>query len=216
MSVLLRPADGVFIAAIDEDLVVLDSRRESYLCIPGGAHQLGYDPTVGGFLTGEPEAAALQQAGLATTDQTTHTFAPLMRLPTSSLAFQAPIRLRPRDVWRLSACVLDWLCHYRGRPLSHVLAFVATRRHSVRGTPDALPELVRRFHSAVVWLPDTRKCLARSFLLLCFLHRSGCDATWMFGVRTWPFAAHCWLQAGDAVLDDAAELLRLYAPIRAA
>ena len=40
-------------------------------------------------------------------------------------------------------------------------------------------------------------------------------AVWVFGVRTWPFSAHCWLQIGDAVLDDDPERVGIYPPILA-
>lgn len=38
---------------------------------------------------------------------------------------------------------------------------------------------------------------------------------WVFGVRTWPFAAHCWIQIGDLVVGDVLDRVRGYTPIRA-
>ena len=55
----------------------------------------------------------------------------------------------------------------------------------------------------------------RSFVLLRFLQRSGLNARWVIGVRTWPFSAHCWLQIDDTALDDAWERLVVYEPILA-
>ena len=75
--------------------------------------------------------------------------------------------------------------------------------------------LARVFQRVAVWLPMPRKCLVRSFVLLRFLQRSGLNARWVFGVRTWPFAAHCWLQLEDTVLDDLVERLAAYEPILA-
>ncbi|WP_312062938.1 lasso peptide biosynthesis B2 protein [Brevundimonas sp.] len=43
----------------------------------------------------------------------------------------------------------------------------------------------------------------------------GRGATWVFGVRTWPFSAHCWLQVGDVLLDDDLDRVALYTPIMA-
>ena len=57
--------------------------------------------------------------------------------------------------------------------------------------------------------------LRDSCVLLRFLQRSGLDARWVFVVRTWPFAAHCWLQLEDTVLDDMVERLAAYEPILA-
>jgi hypothetical protein len=65
------------------------------------------------------------------------------------------------------------------------------------------------------WAPYQGACLHRAFLLLFMLRASGADAIWVFGVRTWPFSAHCWLQVGDSVLDDDPERVSLYTPILA-
>jgi hypothetical protein len=36
---------------------------------------------------------------------------------------------------------------------------------------------------------------------------------WVFGVMTKPFGAHCWIQAGDVVLNDVPENVRRFEPI---
>ena len=73
--------------------------------------------------------------------------------------------------------------------------------------------LVAGFHRWAYWTPAPAKCLIRSFMLLRLLRRHGLDARWVFAVRTWPFEAHCWLQAGATVLDDAGDRLVAYHPI---
>ena len=65
------------------------------------------------------------------------------------------------------------------------------------------------------WLPMDGVCLFRSGMLLAFLRALGPRPTWVFGVRTWPFQAHCWLQVEDIALDDEAERLCAYAPVLA-
>ena len=50
-------------------------------------------------------------------------------------------------------------------------------------------------------------------MLAAFLRSLGHRPTWVFGVRTWPFQAHCWLQVEDIALDDEAERLCAFAPI---
>jgi hypothetical protein len=124
-------------------------------------------------------------------------------------------RLRWREASALAGAMVDVLLHYRGRSLAHILSFV--RRRPVGGTPSQAEvlRLSAAFARVVVWLPLPGKCLVRSFTLLRFLQRQGQDATWCFGVRTWPFSAHCWLQAGDVALDDHADQLRAYTPIHA-
>jgi hypothetical protein len=219
MGTLLYPAIGVYFAAIEDDLVVFDSRHDSYACIPEGVAELGFDAE---SLTFSPPAAAamaaILDAGLASLRPDAPPQAELPALPSVTYGFQTPVAVPLRDAWRLAGCALDLLVHYRRRPLSHIVGFIGGRRSRLRARAPAadVAALAARFRTASVWLPNSQKCLVRSFLLLCFLHRSGCDAQWVFGVRTWPFGAHCWLQSGDAVLDDAVEALRLYRPIRVA
>ena len=50
-------------------------------------------------------------------------------------------------------------------------------------------------------------------MLRRFLHRRGLDAAWVFGARTWPFAAHCWLQVGDVVINDRIDHVDRFAPV---
>ncbi len=56
-------------------------------------------------------------------------------------------------------------------------------------------------------------CLFDSLALLEYLAWHGIHPDWVFGVRARPFAAHCWLQAGDVVLNDTVEHASGYTPI---
>jgi transglutaminase-like putative cysteine protease len=71
------------------------------------------------------------------------------------------------------------------------------------------------FDQLMPLVPFQGQCLFRSRLLLAFLRTADRDATWVFGVRTRPFQAHCWLQVHDTALDDAAERICGYTPILA-
>ena len=50
-------------------------------------------------------------------------------------------------------------------------------------------------------------------MLVSYLRRCGLRADWVFAVRLWPFAAHCWVQCGDLCLNDDVERLAPYTPI---
>ena len=52
------------------------------------------------------------------------------------------------------------------------------------------------------WVPIEPHCLTDSLALLTFLRDRGQGATLVFGMKLHPFAAHCWLQAGDLLLND--------------
>jgi hypothetical protein len=46
------------------------------------------------------------------------------------------------------------------------------------------------------------RCLYDSIVLLEFLALHRVDATWVFGVHTWPWIPHCWVRAGSYLLND--------------
>jgi Transglutaminase-like superfamily len=52
------------------------------------------------------------------------------------------------------------------------------------------------------------QCLLDSLALLEFLAPHGIFPTWVFGVQTRPWAAHCWIQTGDTVWNDLPENVR--------
>lgn len=56
-------------------------------------------------------------------------------------------------------------------------------------------------------------CLVRSLALACHLRSSGCAAQLMIAVRTDPFAAHCWVQSGDQVLNEDLDAIKAFEPI---
>lgn len=214
----MRLASDAHLAAVGEDLVTLQTGRDRYLCVPDAAPLivLGDD---GRTLTDcDPELRLqLEAAGVLTAQVTGMSVPPRPPPP-------LPRRDRPpacgaataADLRRLSLAVADLALGYAGRPLGAVLRAARSRAGGVSGSPDELFRLAAVFHEAAPWLPIPGKCLARSFVLRRFLQRSGADAQWVFGVRTWPFSAHCWLQAGEVVLDDHAERLHAYTPILAA
>ena len=58
-------------------------------------------------------------------------------------------------------------------------------------------------------------CLYDSLTLVRFLSYYGIFPTCVIGVTTGPFVAHCWVQEGEVVFNDAPEYVRRYTPILA-
>jgi hypothetical protein len=56
-------------------------------------------------------------------------------------------------------------------------------------------------------------CLLDSLTLLNFLSADGICPDWVFGVKTEPFDAHCWVQQGEVLLNDVPDRVRQYSPI---
>lgn len=74
-------------------------------------------------------------------------------------------------------------------------------------TPQQAANLFRIFLSLTPFQPE---CLFRSFALLHFLDSYGLRADWVFGVQLFPFRAHCWVAAGDLLLNEFAHGIEDY------
>jgi hypothetical protein len=69
------------------------------------------------------------------------------------------------------------------------------------------------FSTSGMLLQAADECLPRAIAARRLCQRQGLDAALVFGVRLNPFAAHSWVQAGDAVIVGDLENVRLYMPI---
>lgn len=214
---VLRTAPGVHLCAIDEDLVVLNVLKDEYSCLLDAAALVRLAPDGRLWPRDGALAAALTDAGLAV---------PLpLAAPPGVTDFIAPARELPGDrppsgpASRSAPSALQTLATLAraGHAFERMtLARMTARRPplAVR-RPDAvlLSDLVAAARRLRPWLPREGECLKRAFQLRALLARHGVAADWIFGVRTWPFAAHCWLQIDDLVLGDRLERVRLYTPI---
>ena len=79
---------------------------------------------------------------------------------------------------------------------------------------DNLLRVCWQFARARRYVPVEPTCLLDSLSLLRFLSRRGLSANIVLGVTSKPFAAHCWVQAGDMVLNETLSDAHAYAPIR--
>lgn len=76
----------------------------------------------------------------------------------------------------------------------------------------ALP-LLTVFARLRLFYPRPYLCLFDSLALVHFLARFDLYPDWVFAVRADPFEAHCWVQAGDIVLNDTTERVSSLTPI---
>lgn len=208
---MLKPT--VYAALVDEHLVLLNVAADAYSCLPRGDLELGDDGMT--LACRDPGIVGdLLAAGLA--EQAPGVREPRRRSPAARRSalrthYPPPGATELRDG---AVALLDLLRRYRGRSFAQILETVRQRPAAPRANGPQDPfELVDRFHGWVPYAPISGKCLLRSFLLLRLLHRYGHDAIWVFGVTTWPFEAHCWLQVDDVVLDDELDRVAAYTPI---
>ncbi|MDR6624482.1 lasso peptide biosynthesis B2 protein [Caulobacter segnis] len=201
------------LVAIGDDVVVLDTRTNTYFCLAAAARDLRIGPD--GVEFGDADLAEeFEQAGLLVEASQRPRVAQTPR-PARDLGLKVAARVRLGDVLLILAAWTTMLLDYHLVRFDRVVA--AAHRGRRAGRAERLAEdartLIAAFERVLPWLPFQGVCLYRSFLLLRVLRWRGHDARWVFGVRTWPFHAHCWLQIGDTALDDTADRLQGLTPI---
>lgn len=204
----LGPAPHVRVALVDGDLVLFDIDRDDYLAVAREdaaettnaltGHHYRLDDAV---LT-ELLAQQLIVARSACWEQTTR---------------QDPTDLpQPRSVPRRLGNIVAFVRAALG-------TYFALRRHdsrwarppSIRGSlanpsRDELASIVAQFHSWRILVPGTGRCLVQSMMLIRFLAFLQIQAEWVFGVRTHPFEAHCWVERELLILNDSTDHARWF------
>lgn len=213
----LTMADHVRGVVVDGDLVLLDVTEDVYFCLPAGDFEVA---VVGRTIEASPEAlgVSLCEAGMA--------------MPLDGISSGPDLLPTPR---RTARALLDADPDLKATPtawrhLSALLRATGQARRAARRrfvdqleavaltpskiTPTLLAD-VAVYRRLSPWLPVDGPCFFRSHMLRAYLANLGHRVVWSFGVRTWPFHAHCWLQVEDMALDDEAERLAAYRPIMA-
>lgn len=207
----LWPMDDVFVAMVETDAVILTVSADRYDCLVD-ANNLFRMTGTGQIIPRDPETSgALIASGLF---QRSPPAAPRKRC-------DPPLREAAIDLPASAADIVR-------STIQLVMATLAFRRLSfdqlvAKGTPGPTPmpgvakptlqRLLAGYRAALPWVPGEGECLQRAFLLHRLLARNGVSADWVFGVRTWPFSAHCWIQIGDCVVGDTVGRVKAYRPI---
>lgn len=207
----LHLARHVHAVAIDEDLVLLDAEADMYFCIVDGAAHVEVTPCGDAVVRDGAAFDALREAGLLQPEPAHRAARPAR--PERSMW---PPRMASPKPSALFAAIAATFKARRGLARRAHLDLIRGGPRPPCRTPTASLEAdLAGFEHLRPWLPLDGECLSRSYHLLLYLRARGHDPRWVFGVRTWPFRAHCWLQIGDAVLDDDVERLVAYHPIMA-
>lgn len=123
----------------------------------------------------------------------------------------------PANLFRTVRTVIWARSRLRRGPIEMVLEDVLTTSARATGQtacgtrPSAL---ARRFLSARRLVPVKGNCLVDSLALLRLLGPTGHAAMLVFGVKLHPFAAHCWVQSDDLVLNDRLDNVAAFSPVR--
>jgi Transglutaminase-like superfamily len=132
--------------------------------------------------------------------------------------------MRPRttaaQLWRFGRSCLRAQLSLKLRPIQSIVEAVRDRK-ARRAAGEAHETDPARLRSLVTAFARLRPlfytlrcaCLLDSLTLLHFLGAEGIHPDWVFGVKTEPFDAHCWVQHGEVLLNDEPDRVRQYSPI---
>ena len=206
--------DHHFAAICGRDLVLLAAREGEYALMAGAAeHVLLSGATL--QVQDTALAEALLEGGVIN-GSSTGRIVEVANVPERS-ALDDDVERRGELPWpSVIAAGLEMPLLYHAGAFFNLIAH-ARRVRGKGSDPDRcdarLLGICAAFDRLSPWAPMPGECLFRSFMLLRILARQGYAPRWVFGVRTWPFGAHCWLQAGTVVLTDFADTLRDYTSI---
>lgn len=81
--------------------------------------------------------------------------------------------------------------------------------------PADVQTLVDAYYAARPFFPAKPICRLDAIALCLLLRQHGVAAEYALGARLDPFAAHCWVQVGDAVIGEAHDRVRQFTPMLA-
>lgn len=229
-------APHVYACVSGQHVVLMDLERDKYVAVVP-AHRLarwvrGWP--VGGApadLPHNPEEGAdalvsqMLAHGMLVTDP--HIGKPAVPVTTSRperSLIEFDLDTRPRttaaQLWRFGRSFLQAQLSLKLRPVQSIVDSVRDRktRRAARGPQEADPARLRSLATAFARLRPLfytlrSACLLDSLTLLHFLSAEGIHPDWVFGVKTEPFDAHCWVQYGEVLLNDVPDRVRQYSPI---
>lgn len=208
-----RP-DHVGFARLDRDRIVfLDIRADRYGCL-SPALALDIIRIASGLEASSGGCERLVAAGLLLRDGSVAIWPDVPRPSVSALDGSSP---RGRPVRFLAARWLATRLRLRWLGLASSLAVLRRLKSSdvLVHAPATAAMIARAFAYQRSRLPVRRVCLPDGLLLSRILLRQGLDCRLVFGVRLDPFAAHCWVMAGDCLLSDRLDAIREFVPIYA-
>lgn len=211
MTERLWPAETVFLATVHEDIVILDLEADHYVGLLDANAWIDLQPDGSALVRDRAVVRELLETGF------------LRALPPArARKFPKPVR---GELTAAPGCGLASTAMAIPEIIEASLAFQRLSLSALIGAvnswpPDGKPtdderlsRSVGAYLSALPFVPFEGECLQRAFQLKRILDRRALHTDWVFGVRTWPFGAHCWIQRDHQVVGDSLERVRLYTPI---
>jgi hypothetical protein len=148
--------------------------------------------------------------------------APVVTRQARAALVEYELNVRPcttfEQLWRLFTAHMAARWSLKQRPIKQVVEAASFRKRHAPSTHRLSIPRVRALVNAFVhlrpWVYTSRDaCLLDSLTLVNFLAGYGMYPEWIFGVKTDPFYAHCWVQQEDFVFNDTPDYVRGFSPI---
>lgn len=218
--------------------VLLDVRQGEYLCV-GHAEAVALGSRIAGWLRIEGEHVAAPETTLQSVDAALRDMAAQGMLtddPRNGRALDIPVISPatrsvnaaegrysipgPVDVVNFVRACIRTRHDLRSLPLEALVRRIQMRRERRGALPFDLAVAGRKvgiFRKLRPYFPVSGKgqCMFDSLALVEFLACYGLCPQWVFGVRTEPFYAHCWVQQENFLMNEDIDRVRSYAPIMA-
>ncbi|MDO9587377.1 MAG: lasso peptide biosynthesis B2 protein [Brevundimonas sp.] len=205
-------APHIHLARCHDDLVVLDVRADDYALLVDAATLVRFGARPGEILADDDVLGELRALDLIA-----DTSPDVPRFAIPDLTGEIASAAGPFPLPCLARAAFDSLVSTAAFAKTPFAALVETAgRRRAAGGPLAEEQIARAagaFQAVHPWIPFEGDCLQRGYRLHHHLRRAGVPARWVFGVRTWPFLAHCWVQVGDRVVGDTRERVSSFTPI---
>jgi transglutaminase superfamily protein len=217
--------------------VILDVNRDKYLCVDRnqfealGPSLRGWEESMGPSRRDAapvPEDAVALANDLLSLDILSDRAAQAKdalstAYPLSTEAIDPDLPERSRRLAAAHAPSFFWGAARASRELRRqrfqlIVEHVRARKSRNAGRTGALDfdrarSLVSVFGRLRLFYPRSYLCLFDSLALIHFLARFHVYPDWVFGVNADPFEAHCWVQAGNVVLNDTVARVSAFTPI---
>jgi Transglutaminase-like superfamily len=228
-SYFLSPHVHVCVAG--KQVVLLDLERDKYLSM---AHTHPIGRWVRGWPVPPPDSTATDAEngllakmiaqGLLVKDASTGKEAsPAVAEPPKLAMIEHDLNTRPRttlaQLWHVSTAYTTAKWALKRRPIKEVVQAIRLRKKAGGVStstldPGAVRPLVTAFaHLRPLFYTAKDACLLDSLTLVNFLASYDFFPQWVFGVKTDPFYAHCWVQQHDFVFNDTPDYVRGFSPI---
>jgi len=227
----------IFLCRAKRHWVILDVVRDKYLCvdrvqfeslgpwIQGWEDEQAHrpDPAAGPPPSAIALASSLLTIGILSEESAgaKEARATAYNHPTAALNLDESGSTRPSRSTHALSFFLG--CRSADRQLRHqrfesIVAAVQARKSAVQDAArpfdlERARPLLAVFARLRLLYPRPYLCLFDSLALIHFLARFDLYPDWVFGVRADPFEAHCWVQAGERVLNDTLERVSALTPI---